>query len=129
MKKTVCLLFLTAVCSLLLYSVSAQSQLSDRIELGREGGTTRRTTLMSRSSDIRPVEPVAEAINFKNLISISVQNLCGEAWVEVIGPKGVKQGYIEGFDMGFAVRSLSGLSARQYTIRIMLGSEVFAGIF
>ncbi|WP_148038956.1 hypothetical protein [Proteiniphilum sp. X52] len=129
MKKTMGVFFLITMCSAFLFSVSAQSQLSDRINLSREGGTTRSASAMSSTLGVQPAEPVVEAFNSQSVISISVQNYRGGAWVEIIGPREVRQSYIEVYDMGFGVVNLSGLRAGQYTIRITLGSEVYTGTF
>lgn len=120
MKKTMWALFFMAVCSLFLSPASADSQLSDKIELSRLGGTTRSQGAM---------EPVVEAYNSQSVISISVQNYRGGAWVEIIGPREVRQSYMEVYDMGFDVVNLTGLRSGQYTIRITLGSEVYTGTF
>ncbi len=75
-------------------------------------------------------EPVlVEAHSSRNIVTISVQNYRGGAWVEIIGSKGAKQYYFEVYNMGFDVVSLSGLPADKYTIRIMLGTETFTGTF
>lgn len=129
MKKAVFTFFFMAVCSAFLFSVSAQSHLSDRIELSRLGGTTRSAGAMNRAMGVQPSQPIVEATNDQNVISISVQNYRGGVWVEVIGPREVRQNYIEVYDMGFGVVNLSGLRAGQYTIRITLGSEVYTGKF
>ena len=129
MKKTMGVFLLITMCSAFLFSVSAQSQLADRIALGREGGTTRGANAMSSTLGVQPAEPVVEAFNSQSVISISVQNYRGGAWVEIIGPREVRQSYIEVYDMGFGVVNLSGLRAGQYTLRVTLGSEVYTGTF
>ncbi len=113
-----------------LFSVSAQDYLEDRIELGREGGTTRIASANRMfSMQSSKVEPVVEAYNLKDVISISVQNYRGNALVEVLGGRGGKQSFFQVYDMGFEVINLSGLRAGEYTIRITLGSEVYTGKF
>ncbi|WP_352423789.1 hypothetical protein [Proteiniphilum sp.] len=126
MRKSMVFLFMT-VCSAFLFSVSAD-QLSDKIELGRLGGTTRGAMAANNLGEQLAV-PVVEAYNLQNVISISVQNYRGGAWVEIVGPREVRQSYIEVYDMGFGVANLSGLRAGTYTIRVTLGSEVFTGTF
>lgn len=126
MKKSMVFLFMT-VCSAFLFSVSAD-QLSDKIELSRLGGTTRGAMATNNLGEQFAV-PVVEAYNLQNVISISVQNYRGGAWVEIVGPREVRQSYIEVYDMGFGVANLSGLRAGTYTIRVTLGSEVFTGTF
>ncbi|MFA7493310.1 MAG: hypothetical protein WCZ43_07335 [Proteiniphilum sp.] len=106
-------------------------QLSDKIELGRLGGTTRvaKTSNAYATYDMQMVTPVVEAYNTQDVISIAVQNYRGGAWVEVIGPREIRQSYIEVYDMGFGVVNLSGLRAGEYTLRITVGSEVYTGTF
>lgn len=133
MKKTMCVLLLTTLCSAFIFSVSAQSELQDRIELGRLGGTTRlaaaNANSMSRTFAIQSADPVVEAYNNKNVVSISVQNYRGGALVEIIGPRESRQSYIDVYDMGFDVVNLSGLRSGNYTIRITMGSAVYEGKF
>jgi hypothetical protein len=134
MKKTFFSLLLITVCSTLVFPSNNKNEvkddLSDRIELGREGGTTRITSTYSMfSMQAVPVEPEVEAYNYRNVVTISVQNYRGGAWVEITGSKGAKQSYFEVYDMGFEAVSLNGLPAGEYTIRITLGSEVFTGTF
>lgn len=114
--------------SVSLFFVSAQSQVEDRIELGREGGTTR---AQSRTFSMQTLqaEPVVEAFISENAVSVSVQNYRGSALVEVIGSRGAKQAFIQVYDMGFDVISLAGMRAGEYTIRVTLGTEVFTGTF
>ncbi len=135
MKKTMWVFLLMTMCSAFLFSVAigntseVKDDLQDRINLSREGGTTRGASAMSSTFGVQPAEPVVEAINSQSIISISVHNYRGGALVEIIGPREVRQSYIEVYDMGFDVVSLSGLRAGQYTIRITLGSEVYTGTF
>lgn len=130
MKKTMWAFFFMTMCSAFLISVSAQSQQSDRIELGRLGGTTRiASATENQSYGNQSAELVVEAYNSQDVITISVENYRGSALVEIIGPREVRQSYIEVYDMGFDVVNLSGLRAGQYTIRITLGSEVYTGTF
>lgn len=130
MKKIVWV-FLFMVCSTLMLQLFGRSTLSDKINLSREGGTTRTASVqsMGTSAEAKGVEPIIEAFISQNVISLSVQNYRGGAWVEIIGPREVKQSYIEVYDMGFEVVDLSSLRAGEYTIRIRLGSEVYSGTF
>jgi len=127
MKKAAVVLFIMMM-SVSLFFVSAQSQVEDRIELGREGGTTR---AQSRTFSMQTLqaEPVVEAFISENTVSVSVQNYRGSALVEVIGSRGAKQAFIQVYDMGFDVISLAGMRAGEYTIRVTLGTEVFTGTF
>lgn len=131
MKKTVMMLFIMAMCSMFLSVGYAQSELSDRISLGREGGTTRGVSAQSRTFSMQAmqVEPVVEAYVSENVVSVSVQNYRGSALVEIIGSRGSKQAFFQVYDMGFEVVNLSGMRAGEYTIRITLGTEVFTGTF
>ena len=116
------------MAGVLLFQVSAQDPIQDRIELGREGGTTR---AQSRAFSMQTLqaEPVVEAFISENTVSVSVQNYRGSALVEVIGSRGAKQAFIQVYDMGFDVISLAGMRAGEYTIRVTLGTEVFTGTF
>ncbi len=128
MKKAAVALFMMVVCSVFLNVSYAQSELADRIELGREGGTTR---AQSRAFSMQTLqaEPVVEAFISENTVSVSVQNYRGSALVEVVGSRGAKQAFIQVYDMGFDVISLAGMRAGEYTIRVTLGTEVFTGTF
>jgi len=130
MKKTLFSLLLIAVSFALLFPFSALAQdpVEDRIELGREGGTTRIASRMFSMQAVT-VEPVVEAYNYRNVVTIYVENYRGSALVEITGSRGAKQSYFEVYDMGFEAVSLNGLPAGEYTIRITLGSEVFTGTF
>ncbi|MEA4916244.1 DUF3244 domain-containing protein [Proteiniphilum sp.] len=136
MKKTVWIL-LVAVCGTFLnLSVSnAQDMLQDKINLSREGGTTRRPAgaamqTMSRVLADQPIEAAVEAYVSQQVVTISVQNYRGEAWIEIVGPRGVlKQTYTDVRDMGFEAVNLSGLDSGEYTIRVTLGTEVYTGEF
>ncbi|MFA5650481.1 MAG: hypothetical protein WC914_05010 [Proteiniphilum sp.] len=127
MKKAAVVLFMM-MAGVLLFQVSAQDPIQDRIELGREGGTTR---AQSRAFSMQTLqaEPVVEAFISENTVSVSVQNYRGSALVEVVGSRGAKQAFIQVYDMGFDVISLAGMRAGEYTIRVTLGTEVFTGTF
>jgi len=132
MKKTFFALLLITVSTALLFPFSALAQdpVEDKIELSREGGTTRIASAdRMYSMQAVSVEPEVEAYNYRNVVTISVQNYRGGAWVEITGSRGAKQSYFEVYDMGFEAVSLNGLPAGEYTVRITLGSEVFTGTF
>ena len=134
MKRTVFSLLLITVCSTLVFPSTIKNvvkdDLSDRIALGREGGTTRIASAdRMYSMQAVSVEPEVEAYNYRNVVTISVQNYRGSALVEIIGNKGAKQTFFEVYDMGFEAVNLNGLPAGEYTIRITLGSDVFTGTF
>lgn len=128
MKKTVLTLFVI-VASMMAAPVTAQDILEDIIELSREGGTTRGNGLKRQMFSMQTIQatPIVEAYASNNVITISVQNYRGSAFVEIIGSKGAKQSFFQVYDMGFEAVSLSGLPAGEYTIRITLGTEVFTG--
>ena len=130
MKKAAVMLFVM-MASVSLFFVSAQSQVEDKIELSREGGTTRGAGIQSRTFSMQTLqaEPVVEAFISENAVSVSVQNYRGSALVEVVGSRGAKQAFIQVYDMGFDVISLAGMRAGEYTIRVTLGTEVFTGTF
>jgi len=136
MKRTIFSLLLIAMSSAFVFSSTGRNEvkddIQDRIELGREGGTTRIASA-SRMFSIQSVaaEPVVEAFNYRNVITISVQNYRGTALVEIIGKRGAKQSFFEVYDMGFEAIPLNGIPAGEYTLRITLGNgnEVFTGTF
>ncbi len=132
MKKTFFAFLLLVVSSTLLFPFSALAQdpVEDKIELSRQGGTTRIASADRMfSMQAVSVEPEVEAYNYRNVVTISVQNYRGSALVEIIGNKGAKQTFFEVYDMGFEAVNLNGLPAGEYTIRITLGSDVFTGTF
>jgi len=136
MKKIMFALFLMITGSALLFQVYAQDPIEDRIELGREGGTTRITdgttsiTGFSSMMRISSVEPVmVQAFTSRNVVTISVENYRGGAWIEITGEGGARHSYFEVYDMGFEVIHLLGLPAGKYNIRITLDSGVYSGTF
>ncbi|MBK5195444.1 MAG: DUF3244 domain-containing protein [Proteiniphilum sp.] len=129
MKKIMFALFLMITCSALLFQASAQDPVEDKIELSREGGTTRITDINSMMS-ISSIDPVmVEAFRSRNVVTISVENYRGGAWIEITGEGGARHSYFEVYDMGFEVIHLSGLRAGKYNIRITLDSGVYSGTF
>lgn len=133
MRRKIFTLLLTALCSTLIYASTVRNEvkddIQDKIELSREGGTTRITSMSMLTMQAVAVEPVVEAYNFRNIITISVQNYRGSALVEIIGSKGSKQSFFEVYDMGFEAISLNSIPAGEYTLRVTLGTEVFTGTF
>src|SRR5690554_3545007 len=100
MKKLMFVLLLMIVGSALLFQVSAQDPVEDRIELGREGGTTRVASVNSIMS-ISPIsiDPVmVEAFSSRNVVTVSVENYRGGAWIEITGEGGARHSYFEVFD-------------------------------
>ncbi|MEL7598735.1 MAG: hypothetical protein AAGU18_01355 [Proteiniphilum sp.] len=134
MKRTIFSLLLLVVSSAFVFSSTIRNEvkddLEDKIALSREGGTTRIASA-SRMFSIQSVtvEPEVEAYNYRNVVTISVQNYRGSALVEIIGSKGAKQSFFEVYDMGFEAIPLNGIPAGEYTLRITLGTEVFTGTF
>ena len=132
MKRVMFTFLLIAVCSALVYSSTVRNEtkddLEDKIELSRDGGTTR-VASANRTFSIQAVtvEPVVEAYNHGNVVTISVQNYRGSALVEIIGSRGAKQSFFEVYHMGFEAIPLNGIPAGEYTLRITLGTEVFIG--
>lgn len=132
MKKAIFSFLLVAVCATSVFPSNTKNEvkddLEDRIELGREGGTTRIASADRMfSMQAVAVEPVVEAYNYRNVVTISVQNYRGSALVEIIGSKGAKQSFFEVYDMGFEAIPLNGIPAGEYTIRITLGTDVYTG--
>lgn len=129
MKKTVWIFLVVIIIGTFLSSLHAQSQLSDRINLSREGGTTRSQRMMTRSAEASTVQPEVDASVSKNAVAISVQNYNGSVLVQIIGPREVKQNYIEVSDSRTESVNINGLRAGQYTIRITVGTDVYVGKF
>lgn len=128
MKKLMFALFLLFICSGFNFQASAQDPVEDKIELSREGGTTRATDINSMMRTMSIADPViVEAFSSRNVVTISVENYRGGAWIEISGPGGTKSSYIEVYEMGFDVISLSGLRAGSYNIRITLDSGIYSG--
>lgn len=126
MKKTLWVFFLMTICSAFTFSVFSDD-FADRIDLSREGGTTRGAGIDQTGE--QGAGTIVEAINLQQVVTVSVQNYRGGVSIEIVGPRGVRQSYTEVYDSGSDVVDLSGLRAGQYTIRITLGSEVYTGKF
>ena len=133
MKKLMFLFFFITFCSASVFSVSitstnkVQDDIEDKIELSRQGGTTRATDSYSMML-ISPIDPViVEAHSSRNVVTVTVENYRGGAWIEITGEGGARRSYFEVYDMGFEVILLSGLRAGKYTIRITLDSGVYSG--
>jgi hypothetical protein len=140
--KKVSALILMIVCSLLVIPANinneshnrAQDDWQDRVELSRQGGTTRvaRQSTFSIQSRVAPqpvAEPIVEVYSSNNELQVLVQNYSGLVWVEVYGSRGAKQASFQIYDTGFEVIELSGLGAGEYNVRITVGSDVFTGKF
>ena len=133
--KKVSALILMLVCSLLVIPANinnesnnrAQDDWQDKIEISRQGGTTRVARQSIFSIQSRVAEPVVEAYSSNNELQVLVQNYSGPVWVEIYGSKGAKQASFQIYDMGFEVIKLSGLGAGEYNVRITVGSDVFTG--
>lgn len=105
---------------------------ADEIELSRDGGTTRspETVMGMRSFSIQAAPVIVNAESNGDIVSINVQNYRGGVWVEIVGHKGeAVQTYFDVYDMGFGVVNISSMKSGKYSIRIMLGSDVFNGQF
>lgn len=133
MRKTLMTLLIIAVSGAFLFPTTAHAQdpVQDKIELSREGGTTRiagNDRMMGMFGlQSTPVAAEVEVFSSNNMVQISVQNYRGPVWVEIQGMRGAKHSSFETFDMGFNAISLSGLGAGEYKIRVTLGTEVFTG--
>lgn len=135
MKKLMWTLFFVTLCSTQVFSLSingtnkVQDDLEDKIELSRQGGTTRVAEMSTlRTMSVTSTETVV-AYKIGNAIAISLENYRGGAWIEIIGAGGSRRSYFEVYDMGFDVLHLTGLSAGSYTVRITLDSAVYSGTF
>ena len=135
MKKVGLITLLFVVCSALVIPANlnnnnkVQDDWEDKIELGRQGGTTRIASQRTFSMQSVAIEPIVDAYSSKNVLQISVQNYRGPVWVEIYGVKGAKCSTFEIYGMGFEVVSLSGLGAGEYNVRITIGSDIFTGKF
>ena len=133
--KKVSALILMLVCSLLVIPAninnesnsSAQTDWQDKIEISREGGTTRVARQGMFSIQSRVVEPIVEAYSSNNELQVLVQNFSGPVLVEIYGARGAKQASFQIHGTGFEVINLSGLGAGKYNVRITVGSDVYTG--
>ena len=121
------------LCQGLFFQVKAQDPVEDKIELSRQGGTTRAmptNNKMMTTSFTNTAPATADAYVMGDVVSVAVQNFRGGAWIEVVGEGGSRQSFFQVFDMGFEVLNLSGLANGNYTIRIIQDdATVFTGKF
>lgn len=134
MKKFVFASFLLFLCQGLFIQVQAQDYLEDKIELSRQGGTTRAagnsSMMMMSESPVSSAPVTVDAYVMGDVVSVAVQNFRGGAWIEVTGEGGSRQSFFQVFDMGFEVLNLSGLTEGNYTIRVIQDdATVFSGKF
>lgn len=136
MKKLMLALFSVALCISSVFSITIngdnkiQDDYEDKIELSRQGGTTRVAGINSMRSMSVADPVIVEAFSMTgNAIAITVENYRGGAWIEITGAGGSRRSYFEVYDMGFEVIHLSGLRAGKYTIRITLDSGIYSGTF
>lgn len=133
MKKLLFASFLLLTCQGLFFQAEAQDYLEDKIELSRQGGTTRAVgddMLMTSSMSVNTAPATVDAYVMGDVVSVAVQNFRGGAWIEVIGEGGSRQSFFQVFDMGFEVLNLSGLKKGDYTIRVIQDdATIFSGEF
>lgn len=132
MKKLLFVSFLVLTCQGLFFHAQAQDPVEDKIELSREGGTTRAVgnDLLRSTMSINSVSSTAEAYVMDDVVSVAVQNFRGGAWIEVVGAGGSRQSFFQVFDMGFEVINISGLKKGNYTIRVIQDdATIFTGKF
>ena len=134
MKKLMFASFLFLLCQGLTIQVQAQDPVEDKIELSRQGGTTRATPTTSNrmmgGTSAYSAPATVDAYVMDDVVSVAVQNFRGGAWVEVVGEGGSRQSFFQVFDMGFEVLNLSGLANGNYTIRVIQDdATVFSGKF
>ena len=134
MKKLMFASFLFFLCQGLFVQVQAQDYLEDKIELSRQGGTTRATgnssMMMMTESSLLSAPVTVDAYVMGDVVSVAVQNFRGGAWIEVTGQGGSRQSFFQVFDMGFEVLNLSGLADGNYTIRVIQDdATVYSGKF
>src|SRR5690606_5162131 len=123
MKKLLFVSFLLLTCQGFFFQAEAQDYLEDKIELSREGGTTRavptNSATMMTSSTLMSAPSTVDAYVMDDVVSVAVQNFRGGAWIEVVGAGGSRQSFFQVFDMGFEVINISGLKKGNYTIRVI----------
>ncbi|MPM11396.1 hypothetical protein SDC9_57739 [bioreactor metagenome] len=123
--KTKLYFTIALICSALLSSsfVSAETNKvndqQDHIVLSKIGGTTRGVTGVE----------VTGTTDGKTNVAISVMDYTGTVIVQIIGGRTSAQYYIEVNEMGYEVINIGTLRAATYTIRIILGNEVYEGTF
>ena len=134
MKKLLFVSFLLLTCQGFFFQAEAQDYLEDKIELSREGGTTRavptNSATMMTSSTLMSAPSTVDAYVMDDVVSVAVQNFRGGAWIEVVGAGGSRQSFFQVFDMGFEVINISGLKKGNYTIRVIQDdATIFTGKF
>jgi Na+-translocating ferredoxin:NAD+ oxidoreductase RnfG subunit len=138
MKRTIFSLLLIAATISFIFASNANNDvkddIEDRIELGREGGTTRiapNKMYSVQKSRADEVEPIVEAYKNNNEINIVISNYSGSVSVEIIeGIREVKYSSFEVYnDFASETIKLNGVPAGYYTIRIVLDNDVFTGEF
>lgn len=134
MKKLLFASFLFLLCQGLFFQAKAQDPVEDKIELSRQGGTTRavptNSATMMTSSTLMSAPSTVDAYVMGDVVSVAVQNFRGGAWIEVVGAGGSRQSFFQVFDMGFEVINISGLKKGNYTIRVIQDdATVFTGKF
>lgn len=134
MKKLLFASFLFLLCQGLFFQAKAQDPVEDKIELSRQGGTTRavptNSATMMTSSTLMSAPSTVDAYVMGDVVSVAVQNFRGGAWIEVVGAGGSRQSFFQVFDMGFEVINISGLKKGNYTIRVIQDdATIFTGKF
>lgn len=134
MKKLLFASFLFLLCQGLFFQAKAQDPVEDKIELSRQGGTTRavptNSAPMMTSSTLMSAPSTVDAYVMGDVVSVAVQNFRGGAWIEVVGAGGSRQSFFQVFDMGFEVINISGLKKGNYTIRVIQDdATIFTGKF
>jgi len=134
MKKLVFASFLFFLCQGMTFQASAQDPVQDKIELSRQGGTTRAagnsSMMVMSESPVSSAPVTVDAYVMGDVVSVAVQNFRGGAWIEVVGEGGSRQSFFQVFDMGFEVLNLSGLADGNYTIRVIQDdATIFSGKF
>ncbi len=122
------------LCQGMAFQASAQDPVQDKIELSRQGGTTRAagnsSMMVMSESPVSSAPVTVDAYVMGDVVSVAVQNFRGGAWIEVVGAGGSRQSFFQVFDMGFEVINISGLKKGNYTIRVIQDdATVFTGKF
>ena len=124
MKRKTFSIFILLCCvstlfSFVVHKTNEVNSEQDRIIFSKSGGTTRVVT------DVE----ITGTTDHKTTVSISVMNYTGTAVVQIVGGRTNAQYYFDVNEMGYEVISIGTLRAATYTIRIILGTEVYEGTF
>ncbi len=123
MKRNVFLMGVL-LCGALLFSAFTVEKVEDvkldyqdKIELSRQGGTTRSGS---------PI--IVEAENTREELTLHIQNYTGAATVEISGGRTFRRVNFDVQGEAVEVINIATLRAGTYTLRVILDSETYVGI-